>query len=169
MDERARQIVETHYDDVLRYCRRHTSCAEDAQDAAQETFLRFVRGASAYRDHGKPLAYLLTIARNVCVDVARSHARDPEELPEDVTSAEAADERDLDLARALERLGPSEREVLELRYDQGLRVGEVGRVLGVSRFVAGRRISRALDALRAELDGPAAGRDETHGQKRGTQ
>lgn len=168
MDERTRQIVEAHYADVLRYCRRHTLCAEDAQDAAQETFLRFVRSSATYRERGKPLAYLLTIARNVCVDLARAHARDPEELPEDVSSAEVADGRDLDLARALERLRPEEREVLELRFDQGLRVGEVGQVLGVSRFAAARRIRGALDALRAELERPAGGRDAAPPRERGT-
>lgn len=168
MDERTGQIVEQHYADVLRYCRRHTSNAEDAQDAAQETFLRFVRSAPTYRDRGKPLAYLLTIARNVCVDLARGHARDPEELPEGLPSPSSADGRDLDLARALERLRPEEREVLELRFDQGLRVGEVGQVLGVSRFAATRRIRGALDALRAELERPACGRDASSQRERGT-
>lgn len=154
--DEAERLVGEHYADVLRYCRRRTTCVEDAQDAAQETFLRFMRSAQSYRERGKPLAYLLTIARNVCIDLSRAHARDPEELPEDLASPDAPDGRDLDLERALGRLRPEEREVLELRFDQGLRVGEVGQVLDMSRFAAARRVRSALDALRAELAGDAS-------------
>ena len=53
-----KRVVETHYDDVLVYCRRHTQTIDEAQDATQEVFLRFVRTADRYRDAGKPLAYL---------------------------------------------------------------------------------------------------------------
>ena len=69
--EGVRRVVEEHYDDVLAYCRRHTPSHEDALDATQETFLRFVRSLSTYRDRGKPLAFLYTIARNLCIDHIR--------------------------------------------------------------------------------------------------
>ncbi len=151
-EERIERIVAEHYTDVLGYCRRHTASSEEAADACQETFLRFVRRASAYRERGKPLAYLITIARSVCVDLARTHARDAGELPDGLPANEPGpDAADLDLALALERLPPADREVLELRFGQGLRVGEVARVLGVSRFSAGRKVRSALDALRVEL------------------
>ena len=42
-----RALIEDHYDDVLAYCRRHTESADEAQDAAQEVFLRFVRTAKS--------------------------------------------------------------------------------------------------------------------------
>lgn len=150
--DEARDVVVRHYRDVLAYCRRHTPCAADAEDAAQETFLRFVRARPRYRDRGRPLAYLLTIARNVCADAARAHARDAAELPDDVPddAAGRAEERS-ELALALERLPPDEREALELRYGGGLRVGEVAEALGVSRFAASRKIRSALAALRREL------------------
>lgn len=152
-EERIEQIVGEHYADVLAYCRRHTVSPEEAADACQETFLRFVRRAGAYRERGKPLAYLITIARSVCVDLARTHARDADELPDGLPAdAPGPDAADLDLALALERLTPADREVLELRFGQGLRVGEVASVLGVSRFSAGRKVRSALDALRAELE-----------------
>lgn len=153
--DEVRRIVEAHYADVLAYCRRHTGSSDEAQDAAQETFLRFVRSAPTYRDRGKPLAFLLTIARNVCVDAARAHARDwgelPEELPDPAAAAEGETEGPSGLASALRALSRPQRELLELRFGQELKVGEVARMLGVSRFVVSRRISAALEALRAEL------------------
>lgn len=149
-EESARRIVEAHYDDVLAYCRRHTPSPDEAADAAQETFLRFVRSLPSYRDRGKPLAYLLTIARRVCIDACRRRGRVWEQLDEETPAPEAPDESGV--REALNALSADQREVLELRYDQGLRVMEVARVLGVSRFAAARRISAALDALKAELD-----------------
>ena len=74
-EEGARRVVEEHYDDVLAYCRRHAPTYDDALDATQETFLRFVRSLPGYRDRGKPLAFLLTVARGVCADAYRRRGR----------------------------------------------------------------------------------------------
>lgn len=143
--DEAERLVGEHYADVLRYCRRHAP-AGLAEDAAQETFLRFVRARSRYRERGRARAYLVTIARNVCADMARDRASSWAELPEALPGGgdpgEADDRRDL--ARA-------QREALELRYGEGLTVGEVGAALGMSRFAAARALSAALEALRADL------------------
>lgn len=158
----AERLVGENYADVLRYCRRHAP-AGLAEDAAQETFLRFVRARARYRERGRARAYLVTIARNVCADMARSRAAGWEELPESLAGggdpAEADDARDLD--RALARLPRAQREALELRYGQGLRVGEVGAALGMSRFAAARTLSAALGALRESLG--AAGEKNQEG------
>lgn len=163
-----RRVVETHYDDVFVYCRRHTQTLDEAQDAAQEVFLRFVRTAGTYRDAGKPLAYLLTIARNVCSDVGRARRRAFVDLPEeesltagdamtsapmpDVIASTAAAEEVDELRRALASLPADMREVLELRFDQELKLTEIARILRVSRFAARRRVDAALTELRARMD-----------------
>ena len=144
--DEAERLVGEHYADVLRYCRRHAP-AGLAEDAAQETFLRFVRARSRYRERGRARAYLVTIARNVCADMARDL---PEALPGGGDPGEADDRRDL--ASALARLPRAQREALELRYGEGLTVGEVSAALGMSRFAAARALSAALEALRADLD-----------------
>ena len=150
--DEAERLVGEHYADVLRYCRRHAP-AGLAEDAAQETFLRFVRARSRYRERGRARAYLVTIARNVCADLARDRASSWAELPEAIPGGgdpgEADDARDL--AAALARLPRAQREALELRYGQGLTVGEVGAALGMSRFAAARALNSALEALRADL------------------
>lgn len=107
-----------------------------------------MRSLPGYRDRGKPLAFLLTVARGVCADAYRRRGRVWEPLDE---NAAAGEPQGGGIREALASLPPEQREVLELRYDHGLRVNEVARVLGVSRFAAGRRISAALEALKAEL------------------
>ena len=155
LDEAAVQrIVERHYEDVLAYCRRHAPARDAADDIAQETFLRFVRSASAYDERGM----LLTIARNLCADAARSCARRPQFVELDEASApRSCDAYPVEMDSVLASLAPDEREAIELRFDQGLGVGEAARVMGVSRFAMNRLLKRALaqvrDAYSFESDG----------------
>ncbi len=147
--DRAREIAEECYDDVLAYCRRHAPAGHEAADLAQETFLRFVR-AQGYRDRGKPIAYLMRIARSVCVDASRKKQLETVSLEFEV----AADEQsgcEMDLNHALARLSCELREAVELRFGLGLGVNEVARALGISRFAARRRIAAALTALEESL------------------
>ena len=162
-EERIEQIEGKHYADVLAYCRRHTVSPEEAADACQETFLRFVRRAGAYRERGKPLAYLITIARSVCVDLARTHARDADELPDGLPAdAPGPDAADLDLALALERLTPADREILELLETVGLAGEERRRIRTFSGGMKQRLgIAQAVlnDPEVLVLDEPTAGLD----------
>ncbi|MDO4442299.1 MAG: RNA polymerase sigma factor [Slackia sp.] len=155
------RIVEWHYDDVLAYCRRHAPVRDAAEDMAQEAFLRFVRSSKAYDERGKPLALLLTIARNVCADAARSLGRAPHlvELDE-AAEPETHDAYPVELESVLAGLAPDEREAIELRFDQGLGVADAACVMGISRFAMNRLVKRALaqvsDALALESDGRLA-------------
>lgn len=167
--ELAQRIAQECYGEVLAYCRRHAPVGHEAGDLAQEAFLRFVR-RGAYREEGKPLAYLLVIARSVCIDAGRKRALatvaldfDPVDEgsaldggPADCAFAAnglAADCDDPRLERALATLPPELQEAIELRYGAGLELGEIAQVLGLSRFAAGRRIKRALRILRREMEG----------------
>ena len=151
------RLVEEHYDDVLAYCRRHAPSCDEAPDVAQEAFLRFVRSGRSPVE-GKPLAYLLTIARNLCIDASR--AKRPPAVPLDVDVPDRSPGADPAAACAgsevgalVEALDPDLREVVELRFDQGFKVGEIASVLGVSRFAVNRRLNRALAELKRGLEG----------------
>lgn len=151
-----RRLVEAHYSDVYAYCRRHTESAYEAEDAAQEVFLRFVGASGRYRDDGRPLAYLLTIARNVCADSYRRDAMCADELPCDEVLADpspgpgAADGLSA-VRRAVRALPDEVREIVELKFDQGLTAVEIARVTGLSRFAVARRIGSALSDIRGAL------------------
>ena len=151
------RLVEEHYDDVLAYCRRHAPSYDEAPDVAQEAFLRFVRSGRSPIE-GKPLAYLLTIARSLCIDASR--AKRPPAVPLDVDVPDRSPGADPAAACAGSEVGgligaldPELREVVELRFDQGFKVGEIAQVLGVSRFAVNRRLNRALAELRRGLEG----------------
>ena len=148
--ERAREIAEECYGDVLAYCRRHAPAGYDAADLAQETFLRFVR-TQGYAERGRPIAYLMRIARSVCVDASRKRRLETVSLDFEVADEERS-EREVELDVALARLPDDLREAVELWYGSELGVGEMARVLGISRFSARRRINAALKMLEEELE-----------------
>ena len=60
---------------------------------------------------------------------------------------------DGEVGALVDALSPELRDVVELRFDQGFKVGEIADVLGVSRFAVNRRLNRALAELRRGLEG----------------
>lgn len=115
-----RRLVEAHYSDVYAYCRRHTESADEAEDAAQEVFLRFV-GADELP----------------CDEVLA----DPSPGPGAADGLSA-------VRRAVRALPDEAREIVELKFDQGLTAVEIARVTGLSRFAVARRIGSALSDIR---------------------
>jgi RNA polymerase sigma-70 factor (ECF subfamily) len=118
----------------------------------QETLLAAHAGFDAFRSDGSLRAWLYGIARRRC-------ARVKERRGAVQASTDAADERTadelLDVRRRaerardlLERVRPTEREALLLRYGAELSFREVGEAVGVDEATARKRVSRALARLR---------------------
>lgn len=146
------QFAEAHYDEIFRYCARRLPTIEDAKDATQDVFLRLAKSQALYESREKPLAYLYTCAKNACADIMR-RTRPVSSLDEADADqiADPEQERypqDIVMADVLSRLPDDERELLELRYGQDLRMADVSAILGKSRFALYRIERRALDNLR---------------------
>ena len=59
--------LEEQYTKLLQYCYARVKDRDLAEDLVQESFLRFWQ-AKSYQSMGKEMAYLYTIARNLCLD-----------------------------------------------------------------------------------------------------
>lgn len=143
----------TLYDRIYRYCYYRLGQTETAEDITQEAFLRLWESRS-YREQGKALQYLYTTARHLCIDEYRRCKAQPltRELEEQLAAEPGLEpELRLSLRQALETLAESERELLALRYGSEIPLGELAKMLGMSRFAARRRITAALEKLRAQL------------------
>lgn len=141
--------IREQYDKIYRYCyfKVHNWCV--AEDLTQETFLRYFAQTS-YINRGKQLAYLYTIARNLCVDYYKK--RQEEELKEEVADYPMEHvENSLQLQLAVEKLPEDMQELILLRYVNGLSVKEICRVLGMSRSSVYRKEKEALGQLKRML------------------
>lgn len=140
------------YDKIYCYCFYKTRNSVIAEDIAQETFLRFFSHQQAIK-RGDDMAYLYTIARNLCVDHFRQ--KQTEELSEVYPTEDFAEQSDIKIAvrGALQKLTERQREIIELRYIGGLSVNETAAAAGISRFAAYRLERAALAELKKLLEG----------------
>jgi RNA polymerase sigma-70 factor (ECF subfamily) len=121
-----------------------------AEDAAQEAFLRAVAWTRAHPGADPlSLGWLIRVGQNALRDWARRGRRavGGEDLSHVAAPPDPDPGPDDDLWRALERLAPDDRAVLELVYVEELPVPEVADRLGVSVDAAYKRHQRALDRL----------------------
>jgi RNA polymerase sigma-70 factor (ECF subfamily) len=129
--------------------------AEEAKDAAQETFVKALQQLP--RQDGdcrlKPWLYRVTV--NICLDRLRSRRRHPTcSLAEDVEHASPTDEfAQAETARlvdeALRQLSERHRAVLVLKDLHGLTHDEIAAVLGISRGAAETLLFRARESFRS--------------------
>jgi RNA polymerase sigma-70 factor (ECF subfamily) len=138
----------------------YTGSEEEALDVAQEVFVRAWKRLDSCRDPERLAAWLLSIARNACLDhLRRRKARPPaQDLPADemvsladpIAATDAAleqqDERDV-LEKALHQLSPINREAILLKDIQELPLEEMATMLDLPVGTVKSRCSRA----RAEL------------------
>lgn len=148
---------EAQYDKIYRYCYYKVNNQAVAEDITQETFLRFLEN-STYKENGRELNYLYTIARNLCIDEYRK--RVTEELPEDLAlnGTEETVVEGLDMWYALQKLTPAERELMLLRFVNEVPIKVLCELFECSRFSLSRRIKQVLKKLRGYLDEKGAGR-----------
>ena len=128
----------------------------EAEEVVQETWLRAwnVRGRVELTD-----AYILRIARNVCVNMWRGHRTQVELVDEDstaiteVTPQEEFEERENSewLQSRLKRLPQAEREVWQMFYEEGLTVNEIAEARGITVGTVRKTISNVRSTLRTEL------------------
>ena len=115
------------------------------------------RAAGSYQPRGKPMAWLLTIARNLALERLRSRRDVPLEQEEDwhLWSAEdltQAQEDALVLEAAMELLGDEERQVVTLHALSGLKHREIAALLGLPLATVLSKYRRALLKLKHYLE-----------------
>jgi RNA polymerase sigma-70 factor, ECF subfamily len=138
MDEDAfRAFYERTSRGVWVYLSRLTGDRQLADDLMQEAYYRLYRAGRTYESENHRRNALYLIATNVARDAARRKSRaelvplpEGDELRGDDRTAARA-ERRTDLARAMERLKPAQREMLWLAYAQGASHDEIAAIFGL--------------------------------------
>lgn len=146
----------THHAILGRLCMALLGMQADADEAVQETLLRAHRGMASYRAEGSIKAWLCGIARHVCAHMLETRRKGRELLEIVPTEGEARDafesrRKARVLRDALDKLKPSEREALVLRYVADLSHREIATACGLDEAAARKRISRALERMRSVM------------------
>jgi RNA polymerase sigma-70 factor (ECF subfamily) len=146
-EEIALTLFERYQRMVLGVAYRLLGRMEDAQDAAQEVFLRLFQKRDQIQGDPKPWLYRVTV--NVCNDWYRKRTliAEPDENAADPSADALAtitlDERKRLLKEALQTLAERERMAIVLRDIEGHSTQEVARILGVEEVTVRSQISVA--------------------------
>ena len=148
-------LVRRHQGRVYRVALRLLGSDADAQDAAQETFMRAWRGLGRFRGESAVSTWLYRIVTNRCLNVIAAR-RPAESLDLELPSvgsdpAEITEQRErfMAVARRVASLVPEQRAAVVLRDFEGLSYEDVAEVLGVSVAAVKGRIHRGrLSVLR---------------------
>jgi RNA polymerase sigma-70 factor, ECF subfamily len=165
-------LVRTYDQSVLRLAMNLLRSPEEARDVYQEAFLRVYRNLNTFRFDCSFHTWLYRIVTNICLDHLRKRKVRREEsavieTPDgpvdrmdsfEEESAEGDPERTTwnhqlraRIESALQDLTPRERMVFEMRHYEGLRLRNIGEILGTTEEAAKNCLFRATQKMRAEL------------------
>lgn len=163
-----RQVVERHQGDLFYLALGMVRNREDAQDVVQDVFIKAYRSLSRFRGDSGLGTWLYRVTLNTCRDhqrkgrfmklsqslglVAEPESRWVEERPDaDPERLTASGRLREDLARALGRLSPAERETFVLRQFNQLSIRETAQVTGRAEGTVKNLLFRALRKLQRQL------------------
>ncbi len=138
--------VEKYGDMLFRICRVLLGSDADAEDAVQETVLRYLLKAPAFRDAEHEKAWLIATAKNRCRDVLRFRARHPLAEPEDLPE-ETAETEDSGILEALEAVPEKFRLVLVLYYVEEVPTEKIARIIGRTPSAVKMRLRKGRKLL----------------------
>ena len=162
-------LVRAYEKNVYNLALRMMGNAQDAEDMAQEAFLKAYNSLPGFRGDSKFSVWLYRIVSNVCLDQLRKKSKRPTvslsmededgeetqlDLPDTAQSPEELLEKKLTreaVRRGLAQLPEDARQILLLREIQGLSYEEIGEALGLEPGTVKSRIFRARKRLCAFL------------------
>ena len=154
------ELYERYFPRIYRYIALKIGDRHEAEDMAQQVFLKALKSISSFKWQDVPFsAWLYRIAHNQVVDHLRQKSRRPttqleeamEQFSDDSDNPQKTTEIRMDiesLMQALKKLTPAQREVIALRFTSDLPIAEVAHIMGKSEGAVKAMQHSAVLALR---------------------
>ena len=139
-------IIFQYSDMLYRLCIIMLKNGSDAEDAVQESFIKYIRKAPHFQDKEHEKAWLIKVATNQCRDILRFRTRYPliEEADMNKAGFEASDSGILD---ALTTLPEKYRLVLTLYYIEQMRIEEISKIIARTPSAVKMRLQKGRKLL----------------------
>ena len=129
----------------------------DAEDVTQSVYVNVYQTAAQYKSQGKPMAWVLTITKNLCFEKFRKTSREgemPEYLENDISLSHNMNVDDKILVEfCLNKLNAEERKIVVLHAVSGLRHREIAQLLELPLGSVLSKYNRALGKIKKLLKG----------------
>ncbi|MGN0622256.1 MAG: RNA polymerase sigma factor [Porcipelethomonas sp.] len=146
------EIYDRYSQLVYRVCALRLANRQDAEDAVQNTFIKFYYKSPEFETPEQEKAWIIRVAINVCKDFQKSFwQRNTVGLEETAELAVGAIEDAVRLIDIFE-LSPKNRTVLQLFYYEGYSVAEIAKILKISTGAVTARLTRARKKLKLEME-----------------
>ncbi|MGH9374306.1 MAG: RNA polymerase sigma factor [Vicinamibacterales bacterium] len=159
-------LVERHRSMVYRVAYQFAGNHHDAEDIAQDVFIKVYRSLDKFRQDAQLSSWLYRIVMNACIDHRRRQMpassapyvdeaeqkllNTPEETPGPEARAYAGELGQV-LEAEINRLPHGQRIVFIMRHHQGLKLGEIASALGLAEGTVKRQLHAAVHRLRESL------------------
>ena len=143
----ARRAVNEYGNSLYRLCSVITGNREDASDAVQECFLKYVEKAPEFNDAEHEKAWLIRVASNICKDILRKRKHHSFVSLDEIRNL-GTSEDNAQILGVLVSLEEKYRIVIHLYYVEGYKAGEIASMLGITEAAVKKRLQRGRDALR---------------------
>ena len=156
-DEKLAELLVRYQQPVLNFVYRLLGDATEAEDVAQEVFVRAYRHYGEYDPRRKLSTWLFALARNAAIDRLRYRQRHPtaplDSAPEPSAVSQEVETRELgaQIAAAIQSLPEDQRTAVVLAEYHGLYHSEIAEVMGCTEKSVESRLYRARQALRERL------------------
>ena len=148
------ELVRRHQPGVSRFVARYLRSKEDGDEVVQETFLRAWAQIGKFRPDSNFAAWILTIARFLCMARLKDAKRHPPpaslEGPLEPSAPPLPENLD-NLRKACDRLPPAMREVVAMRFFDNLDYRSIAQITGDSEVALRSRLHDALEKLKSSL------------------
>ena len=150
------EIYERYYPELLRYAAAATGNEAEAQDVAQEVFLKALQSADIFLDLGpsQRRAWLFRALKNLMCDRYRRAKLENTFLETLEPDAAAPDPRmqEIENQLLLARLSPEDRMLFHLRYEEGYNASELAKLYHVPAGTIRARLSRMRKYLKQLIE-----------------
>lgn len=149
------EIYLRHYPELVRYAASVCKNVQQAEDVAQEVFLKALKNAHIFEDlsDAQQRAWLYRALKNYMIDCFRRAKLESEYL--DTIPEEAAYDdtriQETENQLLLAMLTPEDRALFHLRYEEGYNASELSEMLGMPPGTVRARLSRCRAILKKQL------------------
>lgn len=136
---------------LFRICYGILGNKQDAEDALQETFLKYMLKAPLFRDSEHEKAWLIKVATNISKNMCRFNSRHATENLEELRSIGIKDD-DRDIFTLIMNLPSKYKIVLDLYYIEGYKANEIAEITNTSPVTVRKRLQYGRKLLKNELE-----------------
>ena len=149
-DEYIELLVETHSDSMLKAAYALLKNRDDAEDAVQEAFMKFMEKQPRFNDDEHAKAWLLRVTINLSKNMLKASWRKNKSETEEASYMENESDEVLFCVMKLEE---NYRTVIHLYYYEGYSIKEIASILKLPSATVGTRLKRGRAKLKKMLEG----------------